>query len=77
MLDIERLRIIVHRFDPESMPDLDADVFGADSIRDLAFLHYNSNRDQRREPWLTTSDPFHRNRVLLWLKNHRDVLYDI
>jgi len=76
MRDIERLRLIIYRLSVEDMPDLDVRVFPKDSIRDLAFSLYNSRRDQRREPWLSNSEPFHRNRVLLWLKNNTDVLYD-
>lgn len=77
MLDIERLRIIVHHFDPENLPELDAVVFPCQSVQDMAFSLYNSGRDQRREPWLSNDDITHRNRVLLWLKNHIDALYPV
>ncbi len=76
MEDIHRLRLIIHHLDIEDVPDLEVNVFGRIEVQHLAFSLYNANRDQRREPWLSNGEPANRNRVLLWLKAHMDVLYD-
>lgn len=75
MEDIERLRLIVHHFDPENIPSTDRDLFGRASVQDLAFSLYHANRNQRQEPWLDNREPSHFIRILLWLKSHTSVLY--